>query len=138
MPHTIENLNFINKLNFQFCFLTATEFITHCNLITKYKNRYATHKNDVATIATPFRIRLKPKAQLITQLPSKVSIHYSDKLNALLEELEKHNIIKQICSSPQDKPVYGTTTQTLSLLYLKDTLLSVFRRQTYQLQHRTT
>ena len=47
--------------------------------------------------------------QLMTQRPSKVPIHYRDKLNALLKELEKYNIIKQIGSSPQDKPVYGTT-----------------------------
>ena len=32
-----------------------------------------------------------------------------DKLNTLLKELENHIIIKQIGSSPQDKPVYGTT-----------------------------
>ena len=57
-------------------------------------NCYATHKNDVGKIATPFRIRLKPNAQIITQRPSKVPIHYRDKLNTLLKELEKHNIIK--------------------------------------------
>ena len=57
----------------------------------------------------PFRIRLKSNAQPITQRPSKVPIHYRDKLNTLLKELEKYNIIKQIGSSPRDKPVYGTT-----------------------------
>ena len=65
-------------------------------------------KNNVGKISTPFRIRLKPNAQLITQRPSKVPIHYRDKLNTLLKELGKHNIIEQIGSSPQDKPVYGT------------------------------
>ena len=45
----------------------------------------------------------------MTQRPSKVPIHYRDKLNVLLKELEKYNNIKQIGSSPQDKPVYGTT-----------------------------
>ena len=45
----------------------------------------------------------------MTQRPSKVPIHYRDKLNALLKELEKYNNIKQIGSSQQDKPVYGTT-----------------------------
>ena len=45
----------------------------------------------------------------MTQRPFKVPIHYRDKLNVLLKELEKYNIIKQIGSSPQDKPVYGTT-----------------------------
>ena len=78
-------------------------------MLLKYKTCYATHKNDVGKISTPFRIRLKPNAQPMTQRPSKVPIHYRDKLNVLLKELEKYNIIKQIGSSPQDKPVYGTT-----------------------------
>ena len=39
--------------------------------------------------STPFRIRLKPNAQLMTQRPSKVPIHYRDKPNVLLKELEK-------------------------------------------------
>ena len=79
-------------------------------MLLKHKTCYATHKNDVGKISTPFRIRLKPNAQLLTQRPSKVHIHYRDKLNALLKELEKYNIVKQIGSSSQDKPVYGTTS----------------------------
>ena len=78
-------------------------------MLPKYKTCYATHKNDVGKISTPFCIRLKPKAQLITQRGSAVPIHHRHKLNALLKELEKHNNKKQIGSSPQDKPVYGTT-----------------------------
>ena len=109
LPYTSENLKFINKFNFQFSDLTDTEYITLCNMLLKYKTCYATHKNDVGKTSTPFRIRLEPNAQLMTQRPSKVPIHYRDKLNALLEELEKYNIIKQIESSPQDKPVHGTT-----------------------------
>ena len=78
-------------------------------MLLKYKTCYATHKNDVGKIAISFRIRLKPNAQLLTQRPSKVPIHYRDKLNTLLKHLERDNIIKQIGSSPHDKPVYGTT-----------------------------
>ena len=78
LPYTTENLRFINKFNFQFSDLTDTEYITLCNLLLKYKTCYATHKNDVGKIATAFRIRLKPIAQLITQRPSKVLIHYRD------------------------------------------------------------
>ena len=52
-------------------------------MLLKYKTCYATHKNYVGKIfrITPFRIRLKPNAQLMTQRPSKVPIHYRDKLN---------------------------------------------------------
>ena len=109
LPYTTENLIFINKFNFQVSDLTDTKYITLCNLLLKYKACYATHKYDVGKIATPFRIILKPNAQPITQRPSKVPVHYRDKLNTLLKELEKQNITKQIGSSPQDKPVYGTT-----------------------------
>ena len=109
LPYTSENLKFIIKFNSQFSDLTDTEYITLCNMLLKYKTCYATHKNDVGKISTPFRIRFKPNAQLMTQRPSKVPIHYRDKLNVLLKELEKYNIIKQIGSSPQDKPIYGTT-----------------------------
>ena len=109
LPYTSDNLHFINKYNFQFSDLTDTEYITLCNRLLKYKTCYATHKNDVGKISTPFRIRLKTNAQLMTQRPSKDPIHCRDEFNALLKELEKNNIIKQIGSSPQDKPVYGTT-----------------------------
>ena len=88
LQYSPENLKFVNKFNFQFFDLTDTEYVTLCNLLLKYKTCYATHKNDVGKIATPFRIRLKPNAQLIKQHPSKVPIHYRDKLNTLLKELE--------------------------------------------------
>ena len=108
-PYSPENLKFINKFNFHFSDLTNTEYVTLCNLLLKHKTCYATHKNDVGKIATHFRIRLKPNAQLVTQRPSKVPIHCRYKLNKFLKELEKYSIIKQKGSSPQDKLVYGTT-----------------------------
>ena len=109
LSFTSENPKIINKFNFQFSDLSDTEYVTLCNLIIKYKTCYAKHKNDVGRIATSFRIRFKPGAQLLTQRPSKVPFHNRDKLNALLKELEKYNIIKQIGSYPQEKPVHGTT-----------------------------
>ena len=109
LPYTSENLEFINKFNIQFSDLTDKEYNNRFNILRKYKTCYATHKNDVGKVSTLLRIRLKPNAQLIAQRPSKIPTHYRDKLNALMKELEKHNIIKQIGSSPQDEPVYGTT-----------------------------
>ena len=62
----------------------------------------------------------------MTQRPSKVSIYYRDKLNALLKKLENYNIIKQIGSSPQGKPVYGTTSSNPLIIILKgDTIKCV-------------
>ena len=74
LPYTTENLVFINKFNFQFSDLTDTEYITLCNSLLQYKTCYATHKDCCGQIATPFRIRLKPNAQLITQRPSNLPI----------------------------------------------------------------
>ena len=67
------------------------------------------HKNDVGKISTPFRIRIKDNCKLHTQRPSKVPIHYRDRLNKLLLELEKYNIIKQIGSTTDEKYTIGTT-----------------------------
>ena len=93
----------------------------------KHKNFYATHGTDVGKIAAPFKIRLKPNAQLLTQRPSKVPIHYREKLNNLLKELEKHNIIKQIGSSPDDKPNYGTAYLNPQIIKTKgDSIKCVF------------
>ena len=83
LPYSPENLKFIHKFNFQFSDLTDTEHVTLCNLLLKYKTCYATHKNDVGKIATPFRIRLKPNAQLLTQRPSKVPIHFTIVINSI-------------------------------------------------------
>ena len=60
LPYSKDNLKFINKFKFHFSDLTDTENVTLCNLFVKHKNCYATHKNDVGKLATPFRIRLKP------------------------------------------------------------------------------
>ena len=46
-------------------------------------------KNDVDKTATPFRIRLKPNAQPITQRPSRVPILYRDKLKTSLKNWKK-------------------------------------------------
>ena len=105
-------------------------------MLLEYKTCYATHKNDVGKISTPFRIRLKPNAQLMTQRPSKVPIHYRDKLNVLLKELEKYNIIKQIGSSSQDKPGYGTTYLNPLIIITKgDTIKCVLDIYAYYARH---
>ena len=78
-------------------------------LLTLQHLEFFLHYHTLQKISNPFRIRLKPNSQLITQGPSKVPNHYQDKFNTLLKELEKYNIMKQIGSSLQVKPVHGTT-----------------------------
>ena len=126
LPCSKDNLKFINKFNIQFSDLTDTEYVTLCNLLVEHRNCYATHKNNVGKIATPFRMRLKPNAQLLTQRPSKVPIHYREKLNNLLEEIEKHNNIKQLALLLKTNLTMVQLISILSLLYPKVILLNVF------------
>ena len=109
LPYSIENQQFIKKFNFEYSDLTDTEYVNLCNILNKNQNCYAKHKNDVGKISTPFRIRIKDNCKLQTQRPSKVPIHYRDRLNKLLLELEKYNIKKQIGSTSNEKHTIGTT-----------------------------
>ena len=109
LPYTTENQQFIKKFNFEYSDLTDTEYINLCNILVNNQHCYAKHRNNVGKISTPFRIRIKENCKLQTQRHSKVPIHYTDRLNKLLEELEKHNILKQIGSTTDEKYTIGTT-----------------------------
>ena len=109
LPYSTENQLFIKKFNFEYSDLTHNEYVNLCNILINHQNCYAKHKNDVGKISTPFRIRIKENCKLQTQRPSKVPIHYRNRLNKLLLELEKYNIIKQIGSTPDEKHTIGTT-----------------------------
>ena len=89
--------------------MTDTEYVNLCNILINNQHCYAKHRNDVGKISTPFRIRIEENCKFQTQRPSKVPFQCRDRLNKLLEELEKHNIIKQIGSTPDEKDIIGTT-----------------------------
>ena len=89
--------------------MTDNDYENLCNILINNQHCYAKHKNDVGKIFTPFRIRIEENCKLQTQRPSKVPIHYRDRLIKLLVELEKNNIIKQIGSTPDEKLTIGTT-----------------------------
>ena len=89
--------------------MTDNEYVKLCNVLINNQHCYANYRNDVGKISTPFRIRIKENCKLETQRPSKVPIHYRDRLNKLLVKLEKYNIIKQIGSTPDEKHTIGTT-----------------------------
>ena len=108
-PYSPDTQQFLNKFKFQYSDVTDEEYLQLCSILVKCRTCYATHKNDVGQIATPLRIRPKPNAKLQIQRPTKVPLHYREKLKTLLDELEKHNIIRQIGSTHSDKSIYGTT-----------------------------
>ena len=126
LPSSPDTQQFLNKFIFQYSDRTDDEYLKLCSVLGKYRNCYATHRNDVGQIATPFRIRLKPNAKLQTQRPTKVPIHYREKLKKLLDEFEKHKIIRQIGSTQSDKSIFLTTFfKILSLLSPKEILLKL-------------
>ena len=89
--------------------MTDNEYVNLCNILINNQHCYTRHRNDVGKISTPFRNGIKENCKLQTQRPSKVPIHYIDRLNKLLVELEKYNIIKQIGSTQDEKHTIGTT-----------------------------
>ena len=99
----------MKKFNFEYSDLTDTEYVNLCNILINNQHCYAKHKKDVGKTYTPFRIRIKENCELQTQRLSKVPIHYRDRINKLLTELEKYNIIKQIGTSSDEKHTIGTT-----------------------------
>ena len=109
LPYTAENQQFIKKFNFEYSDLTDNEYVNLCNILINNQHCYDKHRNDVGKVSTSFRIRIKVNCKLQTQRPSKVPIHYRDRLNKLLIELEKYNIINQIGSTPDEKHTTGTT-----------------------------
>ena len=126
LPYSPDTQQFLNKFKFQYSDVSDEESLQLCSILVKYRTSYATHKNDVGQIATPFRIRLKPNAKLQTQRPTKVPIHYREQLKKLLDELEKHNIIRQIGSTPSEKSTYGTTFQNPFIIITTEILLKLF------------
>ena len=87
------------------------------------KHCYATHRNDDGKCSTSRRIRLKPEAKLQSQRPSKVPIPYRDKLNTSLDDLQQKGLIKQIVSTPHEKPFNGRTFLTPLIFTKKQTIL---------------
>ena len=109
LPYSTKNQQLIRKFNFEYSDLTDNEYVHLCSILINNQKCYAKHKNDVGKTSTPFRIRNKENCKLQTQRPSKVPIHYRDRLNKLLLEFEKYNIRKQIGSTPDEKHTIGTT-----------------------------
>ena len=121
VPYVTENLNIIDKLNCQFYDLTDTEYVTLCNLLIKQKNCYATNKVDVGKTSNLFRIRFKPNAQLMSKRPSKVPIHFRDKVSAHLKKNLKTVLLNKLALLHMIN-LHMVLTISAHVLYPRDTL----------------
>ena len=71
--------------------------------LLKYSTAYATSKFDVRKISSSLHLPLKPDAVFKKQRASKVPIHLHDKVNRLLDILEKYKIISPVNKEGQPK-----------------------------------
>ena len=83
LPYIIENQQFVKMFKFEYSDLTDSEYVNLCNILINKQNCYAKHRNDVRKISTPSRIRNEENCKIQTQRPSKVPIHYRERLNKL-------------------------------------------------------
>ena len=60
------------------------------------KDVYSQHKYDVGKTKQKFHVKLRPNSTLAKQRPSRVSLHYQEKLKILLDQLCKAGINREM------------------------------------------
>ena len=89
--------------NFEHSQITQIEFDKLAKQLLKFSTVYATSKFDVGKISSSLHLPLKPDAVFKKQRASKVPIHLHDKVNRLLDILEKYKIISPVNKEEQPK-----------------------------------
>ena len=89
--------------NFERSPITQTEFDKLVKQLLKYSTVHATSKLDVGKISSSLHIPLKPDAVFKKPRASKVPIHLHDKVNRLLDILEKYKNNSPINKEEQPK-----------------------------------
>ena len=83
-----QDLEFLLKFDFSETDLIDDEFALLARILVEDQDVYSQFQYDVGQIKQQVSVKLKPGSELKTQRPSEVPIHYRDKLEALLEQLE--------------------------------------------------
>ena len=94
--YTKEQQTFLTMFNFQHSQITQDEFDNIAKQLIKSSTVYATSKFDFGKISSSLHLPLKPDAVFKKQRASKVPIHLHDKVNRLLDILEKYEIISTV------------------------------------------
>ena len=90
-----------DQQNFQHSQITQNEFNKLAQQLLKYSSVYATSKFDVGKVSSSLHLPLKSDAVFKKQRASKVPIHSHDKVNSLLNILEKYDqLISPVIISP--------------------------------------
>ena len=91
-----EDQKFLKKFDFSESEISDQQLLKLANTLTQNKDVYSQHKYDVGKIEQKFHAKLTPNATLSKKRPSRVPLHYQEKLDNLLVELCKAGIIKEM------------------------------------------
>ena len=87
---------FLKKFDFSQADINDENLDKLLRTLTKNKDVYSQHKYDVGKIKQKFHVKFLPNSTLTKQRPSKVPLHYQEKLENLLEQLCKTGIIREM------------------------------------------
>ena len=91
-----EDQEFLKKFDFSETELTDDELHLLFRILVNDQDVYSHHKYDVGKIQQKFHVTLKENSELKKQRASRVPLHYQSKLEALLEELQRADIIREM------------------------------------------
>ena len=91
-----EDQEFLKKFDFSETELTDDELHLLFRILVNDQDVYSHHKYDVGKIQQKFHVKLKENSELKKQRASRVPLHYQSKLEALLEELQRADIIREM------------------------------------------
>ena len=94
--YTESEKEFIQMFNFQHSHLTQNEFEKVVTIILDYRQVYATTKFDVGKTKVKLNLPIKKDAIFKKQRISKVPIHLRERIQKLLDVLEKYDIIAPV------------------------------------------
>ena len=100
--------------NFQQSQITQKEFEQRAQLLLKYPMVYATSKFDVGKVKSTLRLPLKLDAIFKNQQASKVPIHLQDKVNRILDILEKYEMYSPVIK--EEQPERNTFKNPVNIL----------------------
>ena len=91
-----EPVDYIKEFDFQYSDITDEETTLLIDMLPDSRDVYYRQKFDVGKTRQQFHVKLKPKAELKRQRPSKVPLHLKEKLEKLLTQLKDADIVREM------------------------------------------
>ena len=88
--------NLIKQFDFRYTDLEDEKLVTLIDMIIDSREVYSQHKFDIGQTKQKIHVTLKPDSELKKQRPSKCPIHFKDKLEKLLEQLQDFGINREM------------------------------------------